>query len=320
VVTPRQSKRAARARARRSGGIKIVEALKTARLFAKPAAALAAVVLLIVAYNTVTGSPLFELRRVEISVGEPSLRAEIEQAARRAVGSAKLLDVDLQVVRQKIEMISRVREARVARALPDSISVDVVERRPAVLVRRKSQAIIWLDEDGVELGDISNIKPEGETTIPPIARGFSEGSRSPATIAEDRERIALYKQIESEFKAGPEPVWNLVDEIDLTTPRYVNLRLASPPVTVVVGSKDFRNRFDTAIKVLEAIRRGDSELLSRFRMQDPERLINNADNIDFIDTSRSDRIVLNFTGKERAVRQEQKKGTEVMGQGSRKKS
>jgi hypothetical protein len=277
-------------------------------------------VLLIVAYNTVTGSPLFELRRVEISVGEPSLRAEIEQAARRAVGSAKLLDVDLQVVRQKIEMISRVREARVARALPDSISVDVVERRPAVLVRRKSQAIIWLDEDGVELGDISNIKPEGETTIPPIARGFSEGSRSPATIAEDRERIALYKQIESEFKAGPEPVWNLVDEIDLTTPRYVNLRLASPPVTVVVGSKDFRNRFDTAIKVLEAIRRGDSELLSRFRMQDPERLINNADNIDFIDTSRSDRIVLNFTGKERAVRQEQKKGTEVMGQGSRKKS
>jgi hypothetical protein len=307
VVTPRQSKRAARSR--RAGGVNIVGALKTARLFARPAAALAAVVLLIVAYNTVTGSPLFQLRRVEISDVEASLRAEIEQAARRAVGGAKLLDLDLQAVRQKIEAISRVREARVARVLPDSLSVEVVERRPAVLVRRKSQAIVWLDEDGVELGEISSIKPEGETTIPPIAKGFSEGSRSPASLAEDRERIALYKQIENEFKAGPEPVWNLVDEIDLTTLRYVNMRLASPPVTVVVGGKDFRNRFDTAIKVLEAIRRGDSELLGRFRMQDPERLINNADNIDFIDTSRSDRIVLNFSGKERAVRQEQKKGS-----------
>ncbi|HWP41993.1 MAG TPA: hypothetical protein VNO14_02070, partial [Blastocatellia bacterium] len=174
--------------------------------------------------------------------------------------------------------------------------------------------------DGVELGEISDIKPEADAAVPPIARGFSEGIRSPAAIAEDRERIALYKQIESEFKAGPEPVWNLIDEIDLTTPRYVNMRLASPPVTIVVGGKDFRNRFDTAIKVLGAIRRGDSELLSRFRVQDPERLINNRDNIDFIDTSRADRIVLNFSGRERAVKQEKKQGSEARGQGSGKKS
>ena len=293
--------------------------LKKARLFARPAAALAAVVLLVVTYNTVAGSPLFELRRVEVNDIAPSLRSEVEQAARRAVGSSKLLDIDLQSVRQRIESIPRVREARVARALPDALSIDVVERRPAVLVRRKSQAIVWLDEDGVELGEISDIKPEGEATIPPIARGFTEGARTPATQAEDRERIALYKQIESEFKAEPEPVWNLIDEIDLTTTRYVNMRLATPPVTVVVGSKDFRNRFETAVKVIGAIRRGDSELLGRFRIQDPERLINNADNIDFIDTSRSDRIVLNFSGKDRSVRQEKKQGSGVRGQGSGKK-
>lgn len=271
---------------------------------------------MVVAYNTVAGSPMFELRRIEINDVEPSLRAEIEQAARRAVGSSKLLDLDLQSVREKIESISRVREARVARILPDAITVEVTERRPAVLVRRKSQAIVWLDEDGIELGEISDIKPEGEAAIPPIARGFSAGGRTPAEVAEDRERIALYKQIESEFKNGPEPVWNLIDEIDLTTPRYVNLRLASPPVTIVVGSKDFRNRFDTAVKVLGAIRQGDTELLGRFRVQDTERLIRNADNIDFIDTSRADRIVLNFSGRERAVRQEQKQGSGVRVQGS----
>ena len=88
---------------------------------------------------------------------------------------------------------------------------------------------------------------------------------------------------------------------------------------MVVGSKDFRNRFETAVKVIGAIRRGDAELLGRFRIQDPERLISNADNIDFIDTSRSDRIVLNFSGKDRSVRQEQKQGSGVRGQGSGKK-
>ena len=67
------------------------------------------------------------------------------------------------------------------------------------------------------------------------------------------------------------------------------------------------------------LRQGDAELLGRFRIQDPERLISNADNIDFIDTSRSDRIVLNFSGKDRSVRQEQKQGSGVRGQGSGKK-
>jgi hypothetical protein len=91
------------------------------------------------------------------------------------------------------------------------------------------------------------------------------------------------------------------------------MRLANPPVTVVVGSKDFRNRFDTALKVLGAIRRGDGELLGRFRVQDPDRLIQNADNIDFIDTSRADRIVLNFStpAKEKSVENEQQPGKDA---------
>ncbi|HSE98951.1 MAG TPA: FtsQ-type POTRA domain-containing protein [Blastocatellia bacterium] len=320
VVTPRQSRRVARSRTSRTsrtGTLNMVEILRTARLFAKPAAVLAAAVLLIVAYNTVAGSPLFELRRIEISGIEPSLRAEVEQAARRAVGNSKLLDIDLQNVRQKVETIPRVRDARVARILPDALSIEVSARRPTVVVRRKSQAIVWLDEDGVELGEITDIKPEGDGAIPPIASGFSEGARTPASVAEDRERIALYKQIEAEFKSGPEPVWNLIDEIDLTTLRYVSMRLASPPVTIVVGGKDFRNRFDTAIKVLGAIRRSDFEMLSRFRVQDPESLISNADNIDFIDTSRADRIVLNFSGKEKKQGSEVRTGAGGQGPGAR---
>ena len=127
-------------------------------------------------------------------------------------------------------------------------------------------------------------------------------------MAEDRERIAVFKQIERELREPPNPLWNLIDQIDLTFTRDVNLRLAHPPVMVHVGSRDFRKRFEKALQVLQAIRQGDSELPGRFRVQDVERLIQNADNINFIDAARSERIVVNFAtpGAQKTIRQETK--------------
>ncbi len=272
---------------------------------------------MIYGYNAVAGSKLFELNRVEVNTKSDGLRKDVEETVRRAVGQSKLLDIDLEAIRKSVELLPRVRSATVARALPDAISVHVTERQPVVLARRESGQLVWVDDDGVEMGDISDFRSEGSkdgsgerAAIPPIAKGLSEGKRSSAAVADDRERIALYKEIEDGFKKEPNPVWGLLDEIDLTFIRDVNMRLANSPVTVHVGGQDFRNRFETAIQVLAAIKQGDSELLSRFRIQDPERLIENADNINFIDVARSDRIVLNFSspGREKiAVKQETNK-------------
>jgi hypothetical protein len=269
-------------------------------------------VLVILGYNALASSRLFELHRVTISDASPGLRADIEQAVRRAVGQSRLLDVNLANVKQKVEAISLVRSASVVRVLPDGISVRIAERKPAVLVRRDSEALVWLDEDAIEIGELSsrsaNSKSGEAQEIPPIASGFAEGNRTQAAIAEDRERIALYKQIEREFSEGANPVWNLIDQIDLSFTKDVNLRLAHPPVMIHVGSTDFRKRFERAIQILQAIRQGDSELPSRFRVQDIERLIQNRDNINFIDAARLDRIVVNFAtpGASKAVRQENK--------------
>jgi hypothetical protein len=63
---------------------------------------------------------------------------------------------------------------------------------------------------------------------------------------------------------------------------------------VQVGGSDFRKRFERGLAILRAVEKGDSEALSRFRVQDVERLIQNAGNINFIDASRSERIVVNF--------------------------
>jgi hypothetical protein len=311
VVTPRTSRKINRTRSRKSkaGAANIGNAFKSAAQLAKPAALLAVVVVMIVAYQALANSHLFEVRAIEVSNAGPALAQDVEQVVQRAVGKTKLLGVDLGSVRQKVEQLPRVSRATVSRVLPDSIHVRVEERKPTVLVRRESGALVWFDADAVEMGEFSELKGGEGHEIPPIAKGFSEDTRSQAAISENRERIALYKQIEREFNEAPNPVWNLVDEIDLTFTKDVNLRMAKPAVTVHIGSKDFRSRFEMALQILGAIQRGDGELLSRFRVANVERLIENSDHINFIDAARPDRIVLNFAtpGTQYAVRQEQKK-------------
>jgi POTRA domain, FtsQ-type len=311
VVTPRSSRRLDRTRLRRRSIIDFGNILSTVATLARPGAILIALALLIFGYNALASSKLFLLHRVTIADAEPAVQAEIEQMIRRIVGQTTMMDVDLATLRQKIEAMPRIRSATVGRVLPDGIFVRVVQRQPAVLVRRESEALMWLDEDAVEVGEFSDLKVTGASTsnssaeVPPIAKGFAEGNRSQAAIAEDRERIALYKRIEQEFTEGPNPLWNLIDQIDLSFTKSVNMRLAHPPVLIHIGSTDFRKRFERALQVLQAVRQRDSEQLSRFRIQDIERLIQNADNISFIDAASGDRIVVNIaTPGEKTVRQE----------------
>jgi POTRA domain-containing FtsQ-type protein len=312
VVTPRASRRLDRTRSRRKNAIDLGKVFSTAVTFARPAAVLVALVLLIVGYNALAGSKLFLLHRVTISDAGSGLQADIEQMVRRTVGETKLMEVELSALRQKIEAMPQVRGATVARVLPDGIFVRVVERQPAVLVRRDAEGLVWLDEDGVEVGEFSDVKVPGSKPgageVPPIAKGFAEGNRSQAAVAEDRERIAIYKRIERECTEGPNPLWNLIDQIDLTFTKSVNMRLAHPPVLIHIGSTDFRKRLERALQVLQAVRQRDSESLSRFRVQDIDRLIQNADNISFIDAASGDRIVVNIaTPGAKAVRQEKNK-------------
>jgi hypothetical protein len=311
-VTPRSSRRLDRTRARRRSTIDVGKVLSAAATFARPGAILVALVLLVIGYNALANSKLFVLNRVTVSDAGSALQAEIEQMIRRTVGQTRLMDVDLSSLRQKIEAMPKVRGATVARVLPDGIFVRVVERQPAVLVRRESEALVWLDEDAVEVGEFSDVKLTGMSSnageVPPIAKGFAEGNRSQSALVEDRERIALYKRIEREFSEGPTPLWNLIDQIDLAFLKSVNMRLAHPPVLIHIGSTEFRKRFERALQVLQSVRQRDSESLSRFRVQDIDRLIQNADNISFIDAASGDRIVVNIaTPGAKAVRQEKNK-------------
>jgi hypothetical protein len=245
---------------------------------------------------------MFDLHRVAVSDASPALQAEVEQTVQRVVGQTKLLEINLPALKEKIEKIPLVRSASVARVLPDGLAVQVLERRPAVLVRRLSgqeEKLLWLDDDAVEIGDFSSLAgsrgAEG-ADVPPIAKGFEDGNRSQAAINADRERIAVYKKLQTEFTEGATPLWNLIDEVDLRDVKDVNISLARPHVMIHIGSSDFRRRFEMALTIMQAAKSADADALRRLRTPEAkiDQLIQNANNFSFIDTARSDRIVVNF--------------------------
>ena len=311
VITPR-ARRIDQVRSRKKSAVSS-DVLKSAAALAKPIAIVAAIVMLIIAYRAMTGSRLFQLHSVTVRDASEDLRGNIEEVVRRAVGDTRLLSVDLAALKKKVETMPRVRTATVSRVLPDGIFVRVAERKPVVLALRQLGTIVWLDQEAVEMGEYQDLKAlavdssssDGHS-IPPIVKGFAEGTRSPGALADDRERVALYQKIEQEFSEGPSHLWNNIDQIDLSSTKDVNLQLAKSPVTVHVGNSDFRRRFERAIQVLQAIKQGDIESLIRLKVQNIEWLIENRDNINFIDAARPDRIVVNFAtpGAQKAARQE----------------
>lgn len=301
TVTPRKPARAARSHPRRSGGggsaregFSISLVFGFMRDYARLLLVAGAVVALVIGYHLFTGSEVFALKSIAVVEASPAVRAEVEQIVRRAVGQTRLMDVDLDGLRQKVEALTPVREASVARILPDKLFVAVSERQPAVLVRRSNGALVWLDEEAIEVGEFALHAGNAQKVPPPPATGFAEGALGAGAMNENRERLALYKQIEQELTGG-ESLWSKVDEIDLSSTKYVNVRLANSTINVALGSENFRQRFETAINVLKAVEAADVEQLSRYQVRDIEQVIANAERISFIYPAKNNSIVFNFS-------------------------
>jgi hypothetical protein len=291
TVTPRSRRLN---RGRRGGGksLELGGIIAVAFRFWKPGLVVISLVAVVIGFSKLTASQVFALHRIEVKGASSELQPEIERTVRQAVGSKRLLDLSLGDVRNKLEAIPRVRTAWVIRSLPDVIRVEVLERQPAVLVLRQSGNLVWLDSDGTELGDTSVIQTPGTGGLPPLAKGFSEGNRTQAAVAEDKERVALYKKLQDQFSQGPDAIWERLDQIDFTYVPDVSIRLASPSVSIRLGSQNYENRAENALQVLNAIQKRNLNLLGQFGLKNVQQFVDNPELLASVDTSRGDRIVL----------------------------
>jgi cell division protein FtsQ len=137
---------------------------------------------------------LFEIREVQWE-GRVRLRSDRLEASLGPVIGQNIFQIDLKKRVERISAQPGVKEASIRRALPDRIIVKVRERRPAVLLVRRSGAVL-VDEEGVVLEPASL----SSDLSPDLPRLLGEGAQDPEAI---QQGLSLAEFLEREGLSGP---------------------------------------------------------------------------------------------------------------------
>ena len=111
----------------------------------------------------------FEVRRVDVR-GVKNLD-ELKVYERVLAERSRAMPlVDLDALRAELLELSWVADARVSRQLPDTLVVDIVERKPAAVLKKPGRYVL-IDETGRELEPISAARAKGKLVISGPAAG-----------------------------------------------------------------------------------------------------------------------------------------------------
>jgi cell division protein FtsQ len=101
----------------------------------------------------------FEVRRVDVRGVENLNELKVYERVLAERDRAMPL-VDIDALREELLGISWVKDARVSRQLPDTLVVDIVERKPHAVLR-KPDRLVLIDAEGHELAPISAQRAKG---------------------------------------------------------------------------------------------------------------------------------------------------------------
>jgi cell division protein FtsQ len=105
----------------------------------------------------------FEVRRVEVrGVKHLNEMKVYERVLGERDRAMPLVDID--GVRAELMQLSWVEDARVSRQLPDTLVIDVVERKPHAVLR-KADRLVLIDATGHELEAVSSARAKGKLVV-----------------------------------------------------------------------------------------------------------------------------------------------------------
>src|SRR6266446_3411584 len=178
-----------------------------------------AVVFLIVGYRVAASASLFQVRGVDVTGASRTSAEEIEGLTRRAVARTGVWRADLSAISAELGRLPGVRRAVVSRVLPDRLRVRITERLRLAVLRSSSGHLVWVDEEGVMLGET---KPADH--LPPFfIRGLTEDSNDEAR-ADNVARLQKYQEVVRAWETLG--LAERVSEINLIDLRDVRAQLA----------------------------------------------------------------------------------------------
>jgi len=111
----------------------------------------------------------FVVRRVEVRGTKNLNELKVYERA-LAERERAMTMVDVEALRAELLQLSWVEDARVSRQLPDSLVIDIVERKPAAVLR-KVDKLVLIDATGHELEVVGPARAEGKLVVSGLGAG-----------------------------------------------------------------------------------------------------------------------------------------------------
>jgi cell division protein FtsQ len=210
---------------------------------------LLALVTLFVGYRVAASASLFQVRSVDVTGTSRISAAEIEVLTRRAVAKTGVWRADLSAISTELQRLPGIRNAVVTRVLPDGLRVRVTERVPVAVVRTSGGHFLWVDEEGVALGEMKNTDSVPSFFI----RGWNEDGTEEAR-KDNAEKVQKYLEVAREWSALG--LSERVSEVTLLDLQDVRAQLAGndSQIEVRLGGQDLGERLKQALDALDKYR------------------------------------------------------------------
>ena len=202
-----------------------------------------------IGYRAAASAAIFQVKSVDVVGTSRTSSEEIEALTRRAVARTGVWRADLGALSAELGRLPGVRRAVVSRVLPDRLSVRVTERVPLAVMHSANGRLVWVDEEGVALGEM---KPTDR--VPSFfIRGWNEDGTEDAR-KENVERVQKYLEAVREWEVAG--LAERVSEVNLTDVRDVRAQLAGndSQIEVRLGGSEPGQRLKLALSVLDEYR------------------------------------------------------------------
>ena len=194
---------------------------------------------LVMGYHYVVNAQYFMVRKVVLNGLDRVSRDEVLKAT-GLDQPANILALNLPEMAGHVETLNWVRTVTVSRKLPDTILVNIVERRPRVLV--SMGALYYLDETGTPF---KKVDPKDNPELP-IVTGFTRTDlidRRQHTLGDLMEVFDLLDALaerNDRFRVGN------ISEINFDAVRGLSLFTREDKVQVKIGRGDYRKKTPSA--------------------------------------------------------------------------
>ena len=204
------------------------------------------VIALIVGYRVAASASLFQVRSIDVVGTSRTSAEEIEGLMRRAVNRTGVWRADLSALSVELGRLPGVRRAVVSRVLPDGLRVRITERVPVAVVHTAGGHFVWVDDEGVALGEM---KPSDQMPAFFI-RGWNEDGTDDAR-KDNTERVRKYLEVVKEWAAMG--LSERVSEVNLIDVRDVRAQLAGndSQIEVRLGGQELGPRLKIGLEALD---------------------------------------------------------------------